>query len=147
MPSLMDVLAERLSERTGTTFRVVRVHDTGLRRQVVSYVVHVERSGHSMPFPQASANETKRTLAMLSDLVNMGFLRLLPLTPVFAVGDIVTWGTGQYACRVLKDDASALVLENHTGTAETWSYPRRPAGLRACPEGSRVGPIVQEIPK
>ena len=44
MPSLMDVLAERLSERTGTTFRVVRVHDTGLRRQVVSYVVHVERT-------------------------------------------------------------------------------------------------------
>lgn len=74
--SLVDTLAEKLSKATGTTFvvdRLPRRPGSGMAPSWY-YRIRVSRGDASFSFGETSVNEAKRSLAMVNDLVNMGFI-------------------------------------------------------------------------
>lgn len=64
--SLVHQLAEKASALTGAKFTV--------HREEYRYRIRVERNGFDMVFGDANVHETKSRLAMICDLVNMGFI-------------------------------------------------------------------------
>lgn len=96
MTALCDSIAAMLSERTGSVFTVLRGRQPVSGQQswrsrrgwvpktVLRYSLRVERNGHAHHFYMGSQalSGVKMTyaLAALSDMVNMGFVPVLPPT-------------------------------------------------------------------
>jgi hypothetical protein len=84
MTTMVDVLAQRLSELTGTKFTIRRGRHTerfpwGVETGPMLYQLRAEREGISYTFqlnrPMPMA-EMRRWLASICDMVNMGFIRV-----------------------------------------------------------------------
>lgn len=76
--SIVDIMADQLSEKTGAKFivdRIPRRPGSGLAPSW-RYRIRVSFSGHSISFGETSVQEAKRTLAMIGDLIAFGFIKI-----------------------------------------------------------------------
>lgn len=130
--ALVYRMAEVLSEKLGaeviiSSHTVVNTSGRGPEKGR-RYDVLIKREGHHFYVPDFRLNDLTKALAMFSDWVSMGFVRLLP-DPYYGPGSIVTWGHGRFGARVITNDNVSLVLDIGEGRTEIFRK-GLPAGLR-----------------
>lgn len=80
--SMVDILAEQVGKKASCEVIVHRLVNPDLDRigrvKVGMYRIEVKRGIHSYSFGDMKVAQAKQSLAMIADMMNMGFIRVIP---------------------------------------------------------------------